>query len=104
MNKDIKSEMKARIRMQFRKLEEAGKPVPPHNHQGLINYIVDHIAPGSFLTNVLCNDLKAACVSADWPNAYNMWNVVNFLYNHAPIQCWGDREKFNKWIADGNND
>ena len=72
--------------------------VPIHNVPGLQRYFCDHIAPGSFLTAVLCNDLKAACLTADETNRHHLYDLVSLFQMHAPPEAWGSYEKFNAWL------
>lgn len=73
--------------------------VPEHDHWGLIHYILDGIPPGHFMTAVLSNDLKEACSRADEENQSKLWNIVYFLYNNAPIACWGSSTAVNAWLS-----
>jgi len=65
---------------------------------GLQLYIEKHVAPGSFLSSIIQNDLRAAIENADDENLQNLPAYIGFLYNQAPNCCWGSRELFNKWI------
>lgn len=66
--------------------------------EGLWYYLVHKRPTGSFLEAVLCNDLKGAVGKADDFNIRNIPAYVAFLYNHAPSDCWGSRDKYLKWI------
>lgn len=72
--------------------------VPPHDWDGLIRYVEDHIEPGGFLLAVLKNDLKDACAKADDINQRALFNIVNWLYNWAPEVCWGSPVRVEAWI------
>lgn len=63
---------------------------------------IDHgIEPGSFMSAVLCNDLRLACMQADYWNIRNIPAYISFLYNWAPSGCWGQEDKFVAWIEEG---
>lgn len=70
-------------------------------YKDLTDYILRGQPMGHFLTAFVCNDLKQACVRADDDNKYRIWNIAFFLYNHAPMECWGSTERYEKWIRLG---
>ena len=72
-----------------------------HMVESLDSYINHRLKQGSFLHAVLCNDLKSACMQADGKNMRNLPAFVNFLYNYAPISCWGSPEKVKAWLEGG---
>jgi len=55
--------------------------------------------PGGFLTAVLCNDLKEACVCADEDSARALRDVVVWLHNYAPPICYGSSDRVEGWIC-----
>lgn len=69
-----------------------------HMIDGLKLYFEEKIAPGSFMTAVLSNDLKEACARADFYNQDKLYDIVRWLYNEAPSTSWGSPEKVNKWL------
>ncbi len=71
--------------------------VPAHCIDSLVQYVLIGRPMGGFLTAVVCNDLRGACERADLINRYAMFEIVSWLYNHAPIDCWGSEEKFKRW-------
>lgn len=78
--------------------EKANKLVPEHVQGGLQRYIEMGVEPGSFLSAILCNDLREAIARADHINIHRIPDIVNFLYNYAPGQCWGSPAKFEAWM------
>ena len=74
--------------------------IPSYMMEGLQRYIEDHVSPGKFLSAVIKNDLRGAIDMADDQNIQNLPAYVAFLYNHAPISCWGSEENFNKWLKE----
>lgn len=72
--------------------------VSQHMHDGYVLYLMYGIAPGSFLQAVLENDLREACARADEDNQRALYQHVFFLYNYAPIACWGSAEHVSAWM------
>lgn len=75
--------------------------IPDYMQDGLIEYILHGRPTGSFLTAVLSNDLKEACSRADSTNIHALPRYISFLYNHAPVGCWGSEERVESWIERG---
>lgn len=80
-----------------------GRPInysglPQHIQEGMQLYIEHKIAPGGFLTAVLCNDLYGAAVRADEINKHLLFEYVNWLDNHAPQLCWGNPKRVKEWL------
>ena len=65
------------------------------------NYIDKQIHPGSFLTGVICNDLKMAVMCADDENIKNIPAFTSYFYNEAPSNCWGSMDIMNNWLKHG---
>lgn len=72
--------------------------IPERMMDGLNRYIHAHVEPGGFLRAVLQNNLKEACGMADDENLKNLPAFVSFLYNHAPMNCWGSRKIYDQWV------
>ena len=68
---------------------------------GLRRYIENGIEPGSFLSSLLCNDLRRTFEAADDVNSHRVRDYVQFLYSYAPAGCWGSEEKYVAWIERG---
>lgn len=73
--------------------------LPEHMHDAMTNYLKHKIAPGSFLTAVLCNNLKDAVGRADHINLQYLPNIVSYCYNEIPSEAWGSPEKFDAWLG-----
>lgn len=73
--------------------------IPERMMPGLQRYIEDHVPPGDFLREVICNNLKGAVDRADDENIVNLAAYVGFLYNQVPSDCWGSKEKYEAWIS-----
>ncbi len=67
-------------------------------YNGIRNYVDHRIPPGSFLEAVLCNDLKTACAQADHINRHALFEIVSYLYNEVPYDCWGSVENYRAWL------
>jgi len=72
--------------------------LPPHMREGAKLYVEQGIGQGHFLTAVLCNDLVKACSRADSINQREITTWASWLYNEAPAECWGSKEKVKTWI------
>ena len=73
------------------------KGVPEHTAGALSRWILDGIEPGGFLKAVLTNDLKESFGRADGENIKHMKEIIMFLYNDAPMSCWGSVERYGNW-------
>lgn len=73
--------------------------IPEHMRGAVKRYIEHRVAPGSFLTAVLCNDLRGACEQADDINRYRLFDYIKFFYMYAPAGSWGSRENFERWVS-----
>jgi hypothetical protein len=71
--------------------------IPEYMRPGLLRWIENGIIPGSFLIAVLRNDLRGAFEKADMQNSVKIHSYVKFLYNCAPVDCWGSEEKVKRW-------
>lgn len=72
---------------------------PGHCADGMQRWIENGIYPGGFLTAVLLNDLKGAVGSADSINIKLLPDIVKWIYNDAPLSCWGSSKKVLEWAA-----
>ena len=75
--------------------------LPEHCRDGMRLYIERGVIPGKFLTPVLCNNLVDAYGQADDINTARMRDYAEFLYNDAPSECWGSKEKVIAWSKAG---
>ena len=72
--------------------------VPEQNHEGLLMYIEHGVPTGSFLRNVLENNLRTAFATADEQNRRSLFQTVAFLEQYAPTACWGSEEAVSGWL------
>lgn len=77
--------------------------VPRRMWDSIDRYVIHHARPGSFLTAIICNNLKEAVMFADEENMQNIPAYVNYFYNHAPANCWGSKKIMDKWL-EGRDD
>jgi len=75
---------------------------PNNLGDGLKRYIEDQIPMGGFMMSVLSNDLKEAFGRADIYNRAVMFEIVSWLWNEAPANCWGSPENVQAWLARRN--
>ena len=66
---------------------------------GLTRYLYAGIEPGHLLTAVLANDLAGAVCRADETSLKDLPDIVKMIYNYAPGNAWGSREKVRNYIA-----
>jgi hypothetical protein len=72
--------------------------IPEHTLVGLDNYIGYGIPTGDFLHAVLSNDLFESFGRADCINSERMFDIVKYIYQYVPRQCWGDKDTINEWL------
>jgi len=64
-------------------------------------YIEEGKNSGSFLTYVICNDLRGAFYRATAESRFAMWNIVRFMHQEVPAEAWGDEERMDAWVERG---
>ena len=72
--------------------------IPDRMERGIVDYIENHIMPGSFLRAVFENNLADAVGHADQQNLYNLPAYASYLYNEVSADCWGSPEKVRRWV------
>lgn len=83
--------------MKFNKDAAFNCGIPEHMIGALQRWIENGIAPGSFLSAVLKNDLMGALGQADHINMNSLPAYAQFLYNHTPSISHGSVENFEQW-------
>lgn len=64
-----------------------------------LNRYVEHgIRPRHFLSAVLTNDLFEAVGHADAENLRDIYEIVSYLYNDTPANCWGSPTIVCAWM------
>jgi len=71
--------------------------IPAYMQSSFADYILEGTPTGGFLYAILTNDLKSACNKADDTNKHRIYEYVRFLFNVAPMNCWGSVENVTKW-------
>lgn len=74
-------------------------PIPSHMMQAMKHYVATGEVSSDFLTAVIDNDLKKAVSHADDHNKTIIYLYVMWLYNRAPMQCWGSPEIRRAWTG-----
>jgi len=69
------------------------------NQESIKRYVQYGVPCGSFLTAVLCNDLREALGCADPENREQLFAIVCILWNDVPAACWGSTEKVRHWLG-----
>jgi hypothetical protein len=88
--------------IEMKEYEEGLRLLPEHMRQGVTLYIERGLPyMGDFLRAVMENNLTEAFGRADYINEAHMKDWVNFIYNYAPSQCHGSREKVKAWVERG---
>lgn len=75
-----------------------GSAIPAYMHGAITRYVEHRIPPGSFLTAIICNDLREAVARADDENSRCIPAYVRWFYNNAPCGCWGSPAKYQAWL------
>jgi len=73
--------------------------VPPHLHNGLINYLIHRYPAGHFLTAVLSNDLVDAVRRGDNDSRAGLSRIVCFLDGFVDRGCWGSKQRVSEWLS-----
>lgn len=69
-----------------------------HIKESLKRYVENKTPTGGFLEAVLSNDLVGAIGRADSENINRLPEIVRYIYNTLPSNCWGSREKVVQWL------
>ena len=76
-----------------------GFDVPAHIHGALTRYVLDHAPVGDFLYAVLTNNLSHSFGRADPENRAHLFDIVMWVWNEVPGDCWGSESKVDAWLA-----
>jgi len=71
--------------------------LPGYMEDGVKNWVVDGIEPGSFLCALFANDLMSACGQADDINRHLIFQWAGLLYNDVPSECKGSWQRMDEW-------
>ena len=61
-------------------------------------YVEHRIKPGGFLQAVLSNDLFDSVARSDFENSQRLPEIIRYIYNSLPTECWGSKETVNNWL------
>lgn len=78
-------------------LLESYKGVPADTLHSINEYVQTGQPIGGFLTAVLENNLVQSFNRADDRNIAAMFDIVSYLYNHCPMDCYGSPDKVEAW-------
>lgn len=78
--------------------EEVYLGVPPNIRGGLVRYVDNGLATGSFLTAVLTNNLLKTFTTADRTSLEAIDTIIMFVANTVPHVCRGTKNDFTCWI------
>ena len=73
--------------------------IPPHMHEGIIEYVFEGRPPGDFLMAIFKNDFVQAAGRGDFANQKSLLEYASMLYNYIPCAAWGSSEQVVEWIA-----
>ena len=65
----------------------------------LVNYGKSRVPVGGFLQSVLTNNLTLSICRADESNLKQIKQIVMFLNNEMPLNCWGSLDQYESWLA-----
>lgn len=85
----------------MKSVEENYSILPEHMRGAARDYVERGLAPGSFLTAVLSNNLKEAFGRADHINTQSMSDWARWLIWYCPSGAQGSPEKVAAWIERG---
>lgn len=75
--------------------------IPERMQESLLAYINNGRLPGDFLRAVVSNELFGATGRADPENLRLLPLYVRWLYNRAPMSCFGSQEAMLSWSSKG---
>lgn len=72
----------------------------PEGVKHSLNLYVEHrLHTGGFLKAVLENDLVGAVSRADRESLSSLGDIVAYVFNELPGDCWGNPEKVDQWLS-----
>lgn len=75
--------------------------IPEHCRYGMALYVMEGVVTGDFLNAVICNDLMHSVDHADSVNMSALPDYAKYLYNYAPVGCYGSPLDVNHWVELG---
>ena len=77
----------------------ADHDIPASLQEGIMHYVMDRRATGSFLAACFSNDFGQAAYRADPQNATRLASIGIFIRHCTPPACHGSPEKVAAWVA-----
>lgn len=71
--------------------------IPQKTLKDLYDYIFNRISPKPFLRGCIENRMSAI-IQADNENVNNIKDIMLFIFNYIPWDCWGNLEKVQDWL------
>ena len=72
--------------------------IPEYTRESIDAYVKHRQPTGGFLTAVLSNNLVEAVGRADEHNINALPDIVRYVYNEIPANCWGSPEAVSTWL------
>ena len=72
--------------------------IPAHLKESIDRYVETGCPTGGFLEACIDNDLREAIGRAGDQNMRLLPEIVSYLYNDCPSDCWGKKGAFANWI------
>ena len=72
---------------------------PVHILDSINAYVEHRRRPGGFLTAVLEDSLTGALRAADDASRRGLDDIMLYLWNEVPADCWGSPEKVAAWLT-----
>lgn len=80
---------------------ECPEDFPVYFWPGFKKYVLNGVAPGSFLKAFFEGDFHEMCRRGGRGAIEDTWPMVLYLHNHCPSGCYGSRENVQEWVASG---
>ena len=78
--------------------QAARAKIPLFVYLSLRRYADERTPVGGFLAAVLSNNLERSIAKADAANLALLPNIVRYMYNHMPGNCWGSSARVDAWL------
>lgn len=72
--------------------------IPDYTLEAMKRYVEQGVPPGDFLQAAFANDLLGAIGRADSENSRAIHAIASWVYQKAPEDCCGSRQKVQDWI------
>jgi hypothetical protein len=71
---------------------------PVHILDSIDRFVRHRIAPGSFVTAVLSNDLTGAYLTGDEDSLRGLGDIMRYVHWEIPSGCHGSRSIVERWL------